>query len=142
MANLPTLPQYPQPLSAGQAWRITAQLDGQFFEVGPPGASSTGTWTFQFVPDPSGFDGALTVMGRASNTASTIEGAPLVAIAYFARYLNGVIQGTTGVLPGAYTTDAITGSTLAELTSGALSLGFLVGVNSGGGTMYFADQEM
>ena len=133
--------QFPQPAAINQqAWKITTAMDGMFFECGAPGPGSTGTWTFQFAPD-GGFNGSITVMARVAGQAGVLDGVPLEAIPYFARYLNGQIVGISGVLPGVYTTAQISGSTIAELSSGDLSLGFFVSIDAGTATMYLRDSE-
>ncbi len=80
-------------------------------------------------------------MARIAGPAGVADGVPLEAIPYFARYLNGQIVGLSGVLPGVYTTAQISGSTIAELSSGDLSLGFFVSIDAGTATMYLRNSE-
>lgn len=127
--------QIPQPLAANQqTLLIDGSRNGVSFECGPAGGGSTGTWTFQWVPDVT-FDGSLTVMGRVAGPAATADGVPQVPVPYRAAYINGAVTGS----PESYTNVPIVGTSLFFMDTAQLSPGFLVTCNAGFGKLYLLD---
>lgn len=143
MTWTPTITYNAQPATRGlnqQVIIIDADWNGVFGECGDPGGGKSGIWTFQWVPDAS-FDGELTVVARIAGPAGEKDGVPQLPVPYFARFLNGEIVGTSGVLPGIYSLDPITGTSLFELEGGALAGGILFAVRAGFGKLYVSGVE-
>lgn len=135
----PINPQSPQPFPLNQRTvRITPTSDGLFGECGSGGSGSAGWWTFQFVPDLT-FAGTLVVMGRIAGPDATADGVPMVAIPYLALYLNGQIVTPTLGAGGLWTTAPITGTSLFQVPTAALSAGVVISCSAGFGNLYTLD---
>lgn len=119
-----------------RSYTINAAMNGLFGELGPAGGGSTGVWTVMWCPNIS-FDGNMAVMGRITSDDAVNDGAPLVQIPYVAIYLNGAVPGS----PRSWSTDLISGTSLIEIPTGAMSPAFLFGVNSGYGRLYLINAE-
>lgn len=121
-----------------QSYAVTTATNGVFLEAGPAGPDALGVWTLEWCPD-NGFDGSIVVYGRISGVAANKDGVPFVPIPYLALYLNGRIVTPQPGTRGAYGNDPITGSSLIEIGTGALSVGLLVTCNAGTGMLYARD---